>query len=80
MTLKETIAYRIKQLCDQKNMTISALAYSCGMDRSTIYSILGEKSQKPEIATVKRICDGFGITLGKFFSTPEFDRLEQEIR
>jgi len=26
------------------------------------------------------ICDGLGITLGEFFSTPEFDGLEQEIK
>ena len=26
------------------------------------------------------ICDGLDITLGEFFSTPEFDRLEQEIK
>ena len=80
MTLKDTVAFRIKQLCEEKKMTVSSLAYSCGMDRSTIYSILGEKSQKPEIATIKKICDGFGITLGEFFSTPEFDSLEQEIK
>ena len=80
MTLKETIAYRIKQLCDKKKMTVSSLAYSCGMYRSTIYSILGEKSQKPEIATIKKICDGLEITLGEFFSTAEFDNLEQEIK
>ena len=26
------------------------------------------------------LCDGFEITLGEFFSTPEFDALEQEIK
>jgi len=38
MTLKETIAYRIEQLCKEKKMNLSSLAYLCGMDRSTIYS------------------------------------------
>ena len=51
-----------------------------GLDKSTIYRILGEKSKSPEVATVKKICDGLDITLGEFFSTPEFDRLEQEIQ
>ena len=45
-----------------------------------IYSILGEKSKSPEVATIKKICDGLGITLGEFFSTREFDELEQEIK
>ena len=29
--------------------------------------------------TIKKLCDGLEITLGEFFSTPEFDALEQEI-
>ena len=28
----------------------------------------------------KLLCDGLGITLGEFFSTPEFDALEQELQ
>jgi hypothetical protein len=30
--------------------------------------------------TIKKLCDGLDITLGEFFSTPEFDNLEQEIK
>jgi len=26
------------------------------------------------------LCDGLGITLGEFFSTPAFDALEQELQ
>ena len=80
MTLKEVIAFRINQLCKERNITIYSLAISCGVDKSTIYSILGDKSKSPEVATVKKICDGLEITLGEFFSTPEFDALEQEIK
>lgn len=29
--------------------------------------------------TIKLICDGLGITLGQFFTAPEFDNLEQEL-
>jgi len=80
MNLKETIAFRINQLCEEKSITIYSLAISCGVDKSTIYSILGEKSKSPEVATVKKLCDGLDMTLGQFFSTPEFDSLEQEIK
>jgi len=80
MNLKETIAFRITQLCENNNRNPSNLAYLCGMDRSTIYSILGKKSKSPEVATIKKICDGLEITLGEFFNTPEFDALEQEIK
>ena len=80
MTLKEAIERRIYELCDDKDLNPNSLAILCGMERSTIYSILGVKSQNPEIATIKKICDGLEITLGEFFSTPEFDALEQEIK
>ena len=80
LTLKETIGIRLTELCAKKGLSPYALAMACGLDKSTIYSILGEKSKSPEVATVKKICDGLDITLGEFFSTPEFDRLEQEIQ
>ena len=79
MMLKEVIANRITQLCNKKMITPYALAIMCGVDKSTVYSILGNKSNSPEVATIKKICDGLEITLGEFFSTPEFDALEQEI-
>ena len=44
----------------------------------TVYSMLNQKSMNPGIVTIKRLCDGLGITLGEFFNTPEFDSLEQE--
>ena len=80
MTLKEAIAHRITALCEQRGYNPSSLAYLSGMDRSTIYSILGEKSKSPEVATIKKICDGLDMTLGQFFSASEFDSLEQEIK
>lgn len=80
MTLKEAIAFRINGLCEENSMSPYALAILCGVDKSTVYSILGDKSKSPEVVTIKKICDGLGITLGQFFSTLEFDSLEQEIK
>ena len=80
MNLKETIAYRITQLCKDRKISIYSLAIVSGVDKSTIYSILGEKSKSPEVATIKKMCDGLEITLGEFFDTKEFDELEQEIK
>ena len=80
MTLKDALAYRINELCAEYDLNASSLSKQCGMDPSTIYSILGEKSKSPEVATIKKICDGLDITLGQFFGTHEFDVLEQEIK
>ena len=38
------------------------------------------KFQNPKLLTIKMICDGLGIALGEFFSTSEFDNLEQEVK
>ena len=82
MTLhtKEAIANRILCLCNERNIAINELANISGVSPSTVYSILNEKSQNPGAVTIKKLCDGLEITLGEFFSTPEFDALEQEIK
>ncbi len=80
MGTKEVIANRIIQLCDERNIAVNELANISGVSPSTVYSILNEKSQNPGTVTIKKLCDGLEITLGEFFSTPEFDALEQEIK
>ena len=80
MSTKEAIANRILKLCEERNIAINELASISGVSPSTVYSILNEKSKNPGAITLKKLCDGFEITLGEFFSTPEFDALEQEIK
>ncbi len=79
MTTQEAISNRIIQLCKQRNITPNALSYISSVPQSTIKSILNGESNNPGTITIKKICDGFEITLGEFFSTPEFDSLDQEI-
>lgn len=80
MNTRETIAMRIKQLCKQHKITPNGLSYISAVPQATIKSILNGESKNPGTITIKKLCDGFGITLGEFFSTPEFDKLEQEIQ
>ena len=56
------------------------LASLSALPPSSLKNILYGKSQNPKILTIKLLCDGLGITLGEFFSTPEFDALEQELQ
>ena len=80
MDTKEAVARRIRQLCDERKIAVNALADISGVSPSTVYSMLNDKSQNPGIVSIKKLCDGLEITLGEFFSTPEFDALEQEIK
>ena len=70
---------RILQLCGERGISINRLAALSALPPSSIKNILYGKSQNPKLLTIKLLCDGLGITLGEFFSTPEFDALEQEI-
>ena len=77
MDAREAIAFRIRQLCDERGITPNGLA---GVPQATVKSILNGESGNPGTVTIKKLCDGLDITLGEFFSTPEFDRLEHEIK
>lgn len=80
MNIMTAIKNRILGLCGERGITINKLTSLCGLPPSSIKNILYGKSQNPKVLTIKMICDGLGITIGEFFSTPEFDGLEQEIQ
>lgn len=71
---------RILVLCEERKISINKLATISALPPSSIKNILYGKSRNPKLLTIKMICDGLDITLGEFFSTPEFDALEQEIQ
>ena len=80
MNTVEAIQQRILRLCNEQYLTINKLANLSAVPPSSLKNILYGKSQNPKIITIKMLCDGFGITLGEFFATPEFDSLDQEIK
>ena len=75
-----TVRNRILELCGERGISINKLATLSALPPSSIKNILYGKSQNPKLITIKMICDGLDITLGEFFSTPEFDSLEQELK
>ncbi len=80
MNVKDVVAERFKKLCKERNIKINELANISGVTPSTAYSMMDEDRRDISITTIKKFCDGLEITLGEFFSTPEFDNLEQEIK
>lgn len=80
MNTKEAVAKRIQELCAEYDMAVNALATALGIPPSTVYSMLNEKSQNPGVVSIKKICDGLGISIREFFDTDLFDNLEQEIK
>ncbi len=80
MDIKDAIVNRFLALCEEKNIKINELATLSGVTPSTAYSMMDASRRDISIRTIKKFCDGLEITIGEFFSTEEFDNLEQEIR
>jgi len=80
MRTKEAVAQRILELCRERHIAVNALVNISGVSPSTIYSMLNQKSQNPGVVSIKKLCDGFEITVRQFFDSPLFDETEQEIK
>lgn len=80
MSLSDAIRTRFKELCQERGITVNKLADLSGITQSTFGNLFARKNSTPTIATVKKVCDGLGITLKEFFDTEYFDDLEQEIK
>lgn len=80
VTVKDVVVKRFKDLCYEKDIKVNELANISGVTPSTAYSMMDESRRDISIITIKKFCDGLDITLGEFFSTPDFDNLEQEIK
>lgn len=76
----QAIAERFLQLCKEKNTNPNKLAQWSGVPPSTLKSILYGTSKNPGAVTIKKLCDGLGISMAEFFDCELFYQLEQEIR
>lgn len=80
MSVKDAVAIRFQQLCSEHDIKINELAVRSGVTPSTAYIMMDSSRRDISIVTIKKFCDGLDITLGEFFSTVDFDTLEQEIK
>ena len=63
MGIYDVLVKRILCLCKEKNITPNGLSYISGVPQATIKSILNGESKNPGIVTIKKICDGFDISI-----------------
>lgn len=80
MGIYDVVADRILSLCREQGITPNGLSYISGVSPSAIKSILNGESKNPGIVTIKKLCDGFNITISDFFNTEKFKTLEQGIK
>ncbi len=78
--VKNAVVQRFKNICKERNIAPNELANISGLTPSTVYSLFSEERKNVSITTIKILCDGLEMTLSEFFSSTEFDNLEQEIK
>ena len=80
MTIGEAVRQRIIQLCQERNITVNKLSGISGVTQSTVNNIVSGRNNSATISTIKKLCDGLGITIDEFFHSELFAELEQEIK
>ena len=80
MTIGEAVRQRIIQLCQERNISFNKLSSISGVTQSTVNNIVSGRNNSATVSTIKKLCDGLGITIDGFFHSDLFSRLEQEIK
>ena len=80
MTVGEAVRQRIIQLCQERDISINKLSSISGVTQSTVNNIVSGRNNSATVSTIKKLCDGLGITIDEFFHSDLFSELEQEIK
>ena len=77
---RQGIGSKLLELCEQKRLSVTALARISAVPPSTLKNIINGGSKNAGVVTLKKLCDGLEISLYDFFDTETFKTLEQEIK
>lgn len=80
MGISQAVAQRILDLCKERNITVNKLCTISAVTQSTVNDIVNRKAKNIGIVTIKKLCDGLGISVEEFFYHDYFRDLEQEIK
>ncbi len=73
MNINEAIVKRIYELCEEKSINVCDASLKGGMSPSAIYDLIKGRTRCSKVITVKRFCEGAGITLSEFFDRDYFN-------
>ena len=68
------VSARIQQLARERNLTVHSLAKVCGINPSTL-AVGKKRGGEYSLDTIRRICNGLGLTLGEFCTPPNNSEL-----
>ena len=73
MKLNDAIIKRIEEICKEQNSNVCDIALNGGMSPSAIYDLIKGRTKCSKVITIKRFCEGAGITLSDFFDKDYFN-------
>ena len=80
MNIGEAVKERILELCREHDISVNKLSSMSGVTQSTVNNIVSGRNNSATVSTIKKLCDGLGITIEEFFDSELFRGLEQEIK
>jgi len=72
MQLNEAVSRRLLELLDEHGMTQYQLYMKSGVPKSTIANLVNCTYPSMKLRIIHELCQGFGIDLFDFFSSPLF--------
>ena len=78
MNLNDAIVKRIEEICTEQKSNVCDIALRGGMSPSAIYDLFKGRTKCSKVITVKRFCEGAGITLSEFFDRAYFNELQED--
>lgn len=80
MNIGEAVKERILELCREHDISVNKLSSMSGVTQSTVNNIVSGRNNSATVSTIKKLCDGLGITIEEFFNSELFRGLEQEVK
>lgn len=78
MKLNQAVSARLTQLLTEKSMTQYQLYLKSGVPKSTIGNVINCSYDSVKLRVIHEMCQGLGISLNVFFSSPLFDECNLE--
>lgn len=73
MTYSDVIILRLKNLCNERNITINKLATLSGITQSTVENIVSGKTKNPKLKTLHKLAIGLNMTVSELLDFPEMN-------
>ena len=73
MTYSDAIIMRLRQLCDQRGITVNKLATLSGITQSTVENLMAGKTKNPKLKTLHKLAIGLDMTVSDLLDFPEMN-------